>query len=349
MGDGEGRPAGLKYSIFSVQDHHPTGPRSLTRFYGEVMEQIELADRLGYYAFYVAEHHFHEYGVFPNPAVALAHAAARTKRIRLGTGVSVLPFRNPMTVAEDYAMLDQLSGGRVELGVGSGYLSHEFEGFGVDGKHKREAFDDALRVLKLAFSGEKVTFEGPFHKVDDIAVNVTPIQTPHPPIYVAVLRKEAAYFVGKQGNKLMTVPYAAVDAFEEIGEMMAEYARGFTESGGSPDEVDNVMALHTYVAESDEAARAEAADAFDLYVATRLYAKSQVYDDIMASGVSLIGGSETVTDKLVQLYEMGARNVAFLMNFGALDHELVCASMERMQTRVIPEVERRLAAKSKAA
>ena len=109
------------------------------------------------------------------------------------------------------------------------------------------------------------------------------------------------------------------------------------------------MALHTYVADSDEAARAEAAQAFDLYVATRLYAKSQVYDDIIASGVCLFGGPATVIEKLVRLYEMGARNVAFLINFGALDHKLVCASMERIQREVVPEVERRIAAKAKAA
>jgi alkanesulfonate monooxygenase SsuD/methylene tetrahydromethanopterin reductase-like flavin-dependent oxidoreductase (luciferase family) len=339
----------MKYSMFSVQDHHPGLPRSLGQFYGEIRDQVMLADRLGFYAYFVAEHHFHEYGVYPNPAVALANLAAVTSRIRLGPAVTILPFRNPLTVAEDYAMLDQLSGGRVELGVGSGYLIHEFAGFNADGKTKREKFDEGLAVLKQALSGERFSFKGRFFEVNDVALNVTPVQKPYPPIYVAVLRREAAYHVGKQGNKLMTVPYAAVDTFEDIAPMLAEYHKGFAESAAPADYRDSITTLHTYVTTSDEAARAEAAEAFDLYVRTRLYAKSQVYDDIMTSGLALFGSVETVVEKLVRLWDMGVGHVSFLINFGALDHKLVCASMDRIAREVVPEVEKRIAAKARAA
>ena len=112
----------------------------------------------------------------------------------------------------------------------------------------------------------------------------------------------------------MTVPYAACDTFEEIGPMMAEYFKGYEESGAPAGERATVTALHTYVAETDEQARAEAAAAFDLYVETRLYAKSQVYDDIINSGLALFGGVDTVVDKLVRLHEMGVKHVAFLVN-----------------------------------
>jgi len=338
----EGNGAGMKFSMFSVQDHHPRLARTLTGFYDEMREQVMLAERLGYYAFFVAEHHFHEYGVYPNPAVALAQMAAVTETIRLGPAVTILPFRNPVTVAEDYAMLDQISHGRVELGVGSGYLAHEFAGFGADPKNKRFQFDEALTVLKRALSGERFSHKGEYYEVDDIQLNVTPLQSPTPPIYVAVLRREAAYFVGKQGNKLMTVPYAACDAFEEIGPMMAEYAKGYGESGAPAGERATVTALHTYVGESDATAREEAAAAFDLYVETRLYAKSQVYDDIIGSGLALFGGVELVVDKLVRLHAMGVDHVAFLVNFGGLEDRLVRACMERIARQVIPAVRHRL-------
>ncbi len=122
----------MRMSIFSVQDHYPSGPRSVQQLYGEIIAQAELADRIGYDTFWVAEHHFHEYGVVPNPAVMLSSLAQRTTRLRLGTAISILTFHNPLTVAENYAMIDVLSGGRLVYGVGSGYLSHEFAGFAVD-------------------------------------------------------------------------------------------------------------------------------------------------------------------------------------------------------------------------
>ncbi|MHA1537887.1 MAG: LLM class flavin-dependent oxidoreductase [Alphaproteobacteria bacterium] len=335
--------APMRYSMFSVQDHYRDLPRSMNAFYGEMVEQVVLADKLGYDTYFVAEHHFHDYGVFPNPAVALAHMAALTKNIRLGPAVTILPFRNPITVAEDYAMLDQLSGGRVELGVGSGYLAHEFGGFNVGGKDKREMFDEALDIVKRALAGETITHKSRFYELNEVNINIRPVQTPYPPIYVAVLRREAAYHVGKQGNRLMTVPYAAVDKFDEIAPMMAEYAKGYAESAAPEAGRGTVTALHTYVADSDEAAREEAAEAFDLYVETRLYAKSQTYDDIIDSGLGLFGGPETVIDKLVSLHEMGVDHVAMLVNFGALDHARVCACMERIQREIIPEVNKRLA------
>ena len=108
----------MKMSIFSVQDHYPSAPR-LGQLYGQVLEQARQAERLGYDTFWVAEHHFHEYGAVPNPAVFLAALSQQTRRLRLGTAISILTFHNPLTVAENYALVDQLSQGRLSLGVGS--------------------------------------------------------------------------------------------------------------------------------------------------------------------------------------------------------------------------------------
>lgn len=338
----------MRYSIFTVQDHYPGRARSLGRFYDEMMDQAVLAEELGYDGYFVAEHHFHEYGVFPNPAVALASAAQRTKRIRLGSAVAILPFRNPLAVAEDYAMLDQLSHGRVTLGVGSGYLAHEFAGFGIPPAEKRERFDEALEVLKKALSGERFSFAGKFHRIDGVALNVTPVQKPTPPIYVAVLRKEAAYFVGRQGHRLMSIPYASLDRFEEIATLIAEYKRGRTEAGLETAGEDMLVAFHTYVAESDDGARRDAAEAFDLYVETRLYAKRQTYDDIIRSGLALFGSVETVAEKLAALHKMGVRHVLLLQNFGLLGHDKVCRSMARFAREVMPRLAKRLAKQAAA-
>src|SRR3954465_14637449 len=112
----------MRYSVFSVNDHHPRLPRSVPELYRQVMRQCELAEALGYDTFFCAEHHFHEYGVVPDPAVMLSAPAQRTKRIRLGTAISILTFHDPRRIAESYSMLDMMSAGRLGSGVGSGAL-----------------------------------------------------------------------------------------------------------------------------------------------------------------------------------------------------------------------------------
>jgi len=328
-------------SAFSVQDHYPAGARSVAQLYREVIELAELADRIGYDTFWVAEHHFHEYGVVPNPAVMLSTLAQRTTRLRLGTAISILTFHHPLTVAESYAMVDVLSGGRLVYGVGSGYLRHEFAGYAIDPAEKRDRFDENLDVVRRLLAGERVTSQGRFHAIDAVALNVLPLQR-EVPIYVAVLRREAAYFVGKQGHNLMCVPYASVDNFDEIGDLMAEFRRGRAERGLPPADDDAVVTLHAHVADSDARVRRNVEKAFNLYVDTRLYARKSTYADAMRNGVHLFGSVDTVTDKLVALHRMGVRHVSTLQNFGMLAQPLVRESMERLMCEVMPRVQQRI-------
>lgn len=331
----------MRLSYFSVQDHYPDRARTVPELYAQVLRQGELADRLGYDAFFVAEHHFHEYGTVPNPAVMLAALAQRTKTLRLGPAISVLTFHNPLTVAENYAMVDVLSNGRAILGVGSGYLKHEFEGYAVAPAEKRTRFDENLAVLKLALSGERFSYDGTCHNIKDVKLNVVPVQ-PAIPIYVAILAREAAYHVGKQGNNIVCVPYASLDRFADMKTFVGEFKKGRAESGTAPQPYDNIFAFHTHVAESDEACRRNAADAFDLYVATRLYAKRQTYDDIMRSELGLFGSVDTVADKIVELHRMGVTHIMTLQNFGFLGEAKVHESMRLMAEEVMPRVARRL-------
>ncbi len=325
----------MKMSIFSVQDHYPGQPRSLGQLYSQVLEQARQAERLGYDTFWVAEHHFHEYGAVPNPAVFLAALSQQTTRLRLGTAISILTFHNPLTVAENYALVDQLSQGRLSLGVGSGYLKHEFEGYNVDPAIKRERFDENLMLVERLLAGERVSHEGKFNTLREVRINVQPVQQPVP-VYVAILRREAAYHVGRQGRRMLFVPYAAVDNFEEIGLMMQDYRRGLAEADIEDATGMAAVALHTHVAGTDAQARERAASAFDLYVDTRLYARKQVYDDIIASGLSLFGSPRTVADKLARLADMGLDHVMSLHNFGLMPQDHVLDSMQRLMTEALP-------------
>jgi alkanesulfonate monooxygenase SsuD/methylene tetrahydromethanopterin reductase-like flavin-dependent oxidoreductase (luciferase family) len=328
----------MRYSVFSVNDHHPRLPRTVPELYRQVMSQCELAEALGYDTFFCAEHHFHEYGVVPDPAVMLSALAQRTRRIRLGSAISILTFHDPRRIAETYSMLDMMSGGRLVFGVGSGYLAHEFVGYDRDPREKRDRFNENLAVVKRLMAGEGFAYQGRFSKSEKIVLNVLPHEGRVPPIYVAILAREGAYHVGKQGDRIFTVPYASCRDFADIGNMLEEFRKGRAEAGLAAADDDHVFVLHTHVADSDAAAEAECKDAYDLYVATRLYAKQHVYADIVANGICLFGSVATLAEKVCRLYEMGIRHVAFLNNFGALAPELVERSMTRLAREVMPQV-----------
>jgi alkanesulfonate monooxygenase SsuD/methylene tetrahydromethanopterin reductase-like flavin-dependent oxidoreductase (luciferase family) len=279
--------------------------------------------------------------VVPDPAVMLSALAQRTKKIRLGTAISILTFHDPRRIAETYSMVDMMSGGRLVFGVGSGYLAHEFVGYGKEGKEKRDRFNENLDIVKRLMAGETLSYKGQYSASDKVVLNVFPHEGRVPPIYVAVLAREAAYHVGKQKNRIFTVPYASCKDFADIGTMLAEYRKGLAEAGLKADDDDHVFTLHTYVAKTDEEAKAQAKAAYDLYVDTRLYAKKHVYEDIIANGINLFGSVENVAEKMCQLHEMGIRHVATMHNFGALDPTLVERSMTLFAKEVMPRVEKR--------
>jgi len=332
----------MRYSIFSVNDHYPRLERTVPELYRQVLHSCEVAERLGYDTFFCAEHHFHEYGVVPDPAVMLSALAQRTKRIRLGTAISILTFHDPRRIAETYSMVDIMSGGRLMFGVGSGYLAHEFIGYGKEPKEKRDRFNENLDIVRRLMEGETLSYKGQFSASDKAVLNVLPHDGRVPPIYVAVLAREAAYHVGKQKNRIFTVPYASCKDFRDIGTMLAEYRKGRTEAGLPQDDDDHVFTLHTYVAKTNDEAREQAKAAYDLYVDTRLYAKKHVYEDIIANGICLFGSVENVAEKKCQLREMGIRHVATMHNFGALDPVLVERSMTLFAREVMPRVQARV-------
>ncbi|MFD2756445.1 LLM class flavin-dependent oxidoreductase [Comamonas terrae] len=331
----------MRYSIFSVQDHHPSLHRSVAQLYEQVIAEAKLAESLGYDTFFVAEHHFHECGSVPNPAVFLAALARETTKIRLGVAVSNITIHNPLTIAEDYAMVDMLSGGRLTLGVGSGYLRHEFEGHRVSPEEKRERFDENLQVVVQALTGEPVHFQGKYNDLPGVALNVQPLQKDRLPIHVAIQRREAAYHVGRQGRNIFSLPYSCLTSFEEIRGLVEDYRKGYRESG-APGEGSAVLAFHCHVAETDEQAKLNAEQAFNLYLDTRLfYDTRRTYDTVVSAGLGMFGSLRTVADQLVGLSEMGIDHVMFLQNFGVLDSKLVHDSMHRIANEVMPEVLRR--------
>jgi alkanesulfonate monooxygenase SsuD/methylene tetrahydromethanopterin reductase-like flavin-dependent oxidoreductase (luciferase family) len=187
-------------------------------------------------------------------------------------------------------------------------------------------------------AGETLSYRGRFSKSDNVVLNVLPHEGRVPPIYVAVLAREGAYHVGRQGNRIFTVPYASCTDIADIGGMLNDYRAGLAEAGLEPHHDDHVFTLWAHVADSDVDAKREAKAAFELYVSTRLYAKKHSYEDIIASGINLFGSVDTVRAKMRELHAMGIRHVATKHNFGALDAELVQRSMTLFAREVMPQI-----------
>jgi alkanesulfonate monooxygenase SsuD/methylene tetrahydromethanopterin reductase-like flavin-dependent oxidoreductase (luciferase family) len=174
----------MKFGLFCIAPWHES--LSADQVLLDTMEQIEAADQLGLDEVWLGEHRFSRHGLLSGFFSFAGHVVARTKRVRIGTAVIVLPLHSPILVAEEIAMLDVLSGGRMEIGIGSGYQRQEFEGLGIDMNESRERFREAVAVIRKAWTEETLTYHGKFTHVDDIWVLPKPVQKPHPPLYVAI-------------------------------------------------------------------------------------------------------------------------------------------------------------------
>jgi alkanesulfonate monooxygenase SsuD/methylene tetrahydromethanopterin reductase-like flavin-dependent oxidoreductase (luciferase family) len=170
----------MKVGIF---DHLDRKDMALAEFYEQRLQLIEAADKLGIDSYHLAEHHWNPVGMAPLPGVFLGAAASRTKRIRLGPLAYVLSFHNPMILAEEIAMLDQLSGGRFELGVGRGISPWELSMFGITPSQSRDIFREAMDVMLQYFTSDRVTHRGERWKFFDVPVEIKPLQKPFPPIW----------------------------------------------------------------------------------------------------------------------------------------------------------------------
>jgi alkanesulfonate monooxygenase SsuD/methylene tetrahydromethanopterin reductase-like flavin-dependent oxidoreductase (luciferase family) len=328
----------MRLGVFSVVDHYPGEiPRSIKQFYDELIAQAQQADSAGFDSFWIAEHHFHEYGAVPRPAVLLGAMAGATKRIRLGSAVAVLPFDDPLRVAEDFAMVDIISSGRLILGVGSGYLEHEFSGFNANPVEKRERFDEALEIIQRAWAGERFSFAGRYYSVKDVLLNVAPLQKPSPEIAVAVLRNESAPFVGAKGFPIMTIPYATTEHLSELASTVEAFSRAYRTINSGTEAIPRAyFGLHCYCAETTEQARAECRQWMDRYVRTRLYAKQRPFDTLIEKNLIACGDPEEIL-KVARLYQAtGLTDFLAITNFGGMPHDRVQNSMRLIAEQVLP-------------
>ena len=355
----------MKFGLFYLFSDFGNIPQD--QVFHEVLEEIEYAEELGFDSVWIPEHHFAVYGMMGNPLVMAAAIAQRTHRMKIGTAVMVLPLQHPLRVAEDAALVDALSEGRLLLGLGRGYQPPEFHGFGVPQHASREMFLEGFEILKRALSGEKFTYEGQFWKIQEpTEIFPKPIQKPHPPFYFAGISPASYEIAARLGVSLLRSPQfsdldTVVRAFDDYKSQM----RGF---GHDPDALDQPLSVRTFVAPTDEEARTEAKHVVWFYhlLATLLpgapgrpqpagyehYARDPSFlsrvtvDDVWERG-TCFGSPERVIE-LMKLYlrKTGATHLMAQMRIGGLEHIKVLRSMELFAKYVIPALraeERQLA------
>jgi alkanesulfonate monooxygenase SsuD/methylene tetrahydromethanopterin reductase-like flavin-dependent oxidoreductase (luciferase family) len=177
--------AGIQLVVTMGIRQLPSHPRPLHELYRDHLEEAVLAEELGFDNVWASEHHFAEDAWNPSPITFLAAVAARTERVRIGTYVLLLPFHNPVRVAEDIAVLDNLSGGRVDLPVGVGSAVEEFRTFGIPFNERLGRTFEALSIIERCFAGETFGHNGKYYDFPDVRMTTTPVQKPGPPIWVA--------------------------------------------------------------------------------------------------------------------------------------------------------------------
>ncbi|MBC8292349.1 MAG: LLM class flavin-dependent oxidoreductase [Proteobacteria bacterium] len=303
-----------------------------------IREQLELmkaAEDLDFDSVWPAEHHFSPLGYTASPAIGLAALAAETKRIRLGTGVVVLPFSNPIRVAEDFAYLDHLSDGRVDLGIGCGAQPGEFGPFGVDQATSRARMEEGLEIIRQAWLNGRVDAHGEFYQFDDVPVLPAPVQVPHPPVWMAAVSGDSFERAGRLGCNLLCGTVLGLNR-QVAAERRESYQRGLEEGGFAAEDFFSGCLVIIYVADTTEQARSEFREAEGWYRNTigRFIAPESDPEDSV-----ICGSPEFVTQRLGELQQTyGFSDLLCWSRLGVLSQKKVLRCMELMQHKVMPHL-----------
>lgn len=200
----------MKFGYFTLSDNaYPENKRSANELIQEIRSQAILADRLGYHSAWIGEHHFDSLGVNSRPGTLLSSIIPETKNIRLAPAVSVLPLQHPIHVAEEWATIDLISGGRVDFAAGRGYDRREFAPFGASFMESAEIFEESMEVVLKAWNSPgRWSHKGRFFSVPEMELTPKPIQTPIP-FYVASFSETSADMAAKYGLNIIYAPFAA--------------------------------------------------------------------------------------------------------------------------------------------
>lgn len=340
----------------------------------EALDQIELADELGFHAAWAVEHHFlTEFSHSSAPEVWLGAAAERTDNIRIGQGVVVLTYNHPVRVAERIATLDIISDGRVEFGTGRSSTHDEIGGFQVDPGDVMPMYRESLKLIPELFQDGVHEFDGEYWEMGPREVWPKPIQDPHPPMYRACTQPKSWREAGLDGLGVLGFTLGLEPS--SIGNRVDEYKEGIANADPIPKEINDHVGLFTLgtVAETDEAAREIARNAvvwymdrsFEFYTdfggamlegddsdvpeSYQWYAEASKkadaaretktkYEHLVDNQMILSGSPETVIEGIKEYERQGVDEILFLLQAGRIAHDDIMSAIELLGNEVIPHV-----------
>lgn len=351
----------MKVSLFTeIQCPAGSLPAELLE---EFLDQAELADRLDYHGFWIAEIHFTPaFSLLSAPYVVLGAASQRTRNLRLGVAVNTLPIHHPLQLAEQAATLDVLSRGRMEFAAGGGHPhTRAYETFGVEHGDVRELMEESVELIRMAWTQDTVDFDGRFFRVPNVVAHPKPLQRPHPPIYTAASSLDGVRFAARMGLNLFIPVH--VRTIEELRAFSTTYRATLRAHGYDPEAHELGLLLPVHVAQTTRQAerRAEAGvmSYYEVIRATRAaYARwltergqplpERLRQNAASQGISYarvceefaaIGTPNKVAERIAELADAtGAGHVLTWMNIGSIPHAHIKDSMLRFAEEALPAV-----------
>jgi natural product biosynthesis luciferase-like monooxygenase protein len=345
----------MKFGLLTLFDHY-TEDCSEEQYYKNFLNEACYAEELGFDSIWIGEHHFCRY-ICPAPQIVAAAIAQRTKRIRIGTAVALLPHHDPIRLAEDYALVDLLSGGRLDFGVGRGFIKSGYDGFNQSMGESRERFNECLEIIEGLWRQPAFSSRGKFYSVRDVTILPRPLQKPTPPIFMAAaLSPESFVAAGQKGHSIMLAPFT--QSRGTLKENVQLYKETLSKNGHSSKDVEIVAGYHSYVDETPELACSKWKSHYLRYmhfVGSLINPEeytSQQYQSWRQSGEALkhvsweqmypnqvlCGDPAQCVERIALLQEQfGVTHFWVYMDLGGLDQREMLNSMERFASRVIPQ------------
>jgi len=325
--------------------------------YDSALEQMLAAEPQGYSSVWIAEHHFNDYGLCPTPPVLASFVAARTRSLRLGMGVSLLPLHHPVDLAEQLAVLDVVSGGRLDVGIGRGGTLQDYQTFRSDRGDSRARVEEGIALMRECWSGRAFDFPGRFHAAERLHVRPRPAQRPHPPLYVASNSEDSVRSAARLGLPTLSSYFVPVDELVRRHDLYREEARA---AGRSEAEIERLMrdawgmrVVHVSPT-TEEAVRATEAPfmGYQQRIATlrseslggglpdsfnRSLVRLRPFREYLDDGLAMIGSPDEVRDRMQEYLDAtGYRRVLLLMALPGLGTAEALRSMRLFADEVRP-------------
>ena len=346
----------MDFGYFTLSDNnYPDNQRSANQFVADITAEAIHADQIGMRSAWIGEHHFNSLGVLSCPDLVLAYAAAQTKRIRLAPAVTVLPLHNPIRVAEQWATLDLLSGGRVDFAAGRGYDRREYEPFHVSFEDNQGIFEEGMEVVrKLWAAPDRISHHGKHYQFDDVRITPKPIQQPLP-AYIGSFSKPSIELAARLGCGLIVAPFAAAMSYGGLKQVSDLYKECCAKAGTKPQRL--MCSYFTHFADNPQQELAQrerqiryykecvipsfpsdpktAPPSYRYFIDMVARLKTVKPADLTENSV-LVGSAQQITDTLKKVQAAGFDEVILYFNVGMKPHAQVKDEMARFMAEVAP-------------